>query len=904
MKKDQIPYFMVLAAAFGLVLYLFNILTYTGLESDYKGFVTKTESNFSKKNSGLGFISQKEENAAEPQVYKRQVHKKQITGRDAVSILNKSYSEEAFLKLADKYEKRKEALSEKDFLWDLSKKPQSNSDLQAYLAELRYVLLGQLEKAILQKDHQTALKHAGAFHGYAFLSIFEFKGYDDQGQVLLDLPEDLLALSDKYQKAAKKFAKNKAIKKKKRLKKAKKRSIAQNSESDIIEALQDQKLSQLAYFEDLNKEGQISEEYSENGEQFSILTEIISNMINSMKTVGIPISNPEELHEKNTDLIRDTIQNIKKFPKRYNMQSVDVKDMTDVDFPFYADRLLRSVSLKFGLLGAALNFVDNQDFLKGSGVVKIGFKVLSFFGEGLATAMGCYQGAQQMILLERFYSFMKAKREFHERSGTYFNIKESIKSFDAEKVYISKGMKQELNKAWAWGLVAGFANKINFGKTLTVSTYRAARGVIQFSTNAALYGFVKLYTSSNQVSKMIGKVGLLAGIKITDFKKFMINMFGSASKKHIPFLKKIYDGAIKLISAYPNAAGVGVNLVESGISGVFIFSSVYTRLTATRDLLSRVHLSPEVAIYLSLDSESDRADNSSFIEASRKVFHPVCHFFATRTFNLQKDTDFGTGESKIKKDIDKKIKGCLRVIAAYEGKESIKEVEYFLKSRAVAKDLNDPYGLYFGNKYLSRENTEQILLSMQQDYPSYYRMSWIAGLKSIYDIDKVPEDFFRYKDLLILGVYKEETGKLGENNVAREIFEQIVNLSTYKSTEYINTDRFTYSIERLAFRTDEFKKKRFAEKGEEFTEEDKTPASEAYYRYWNYFKSNKKITDKSLKALLSQEENNWFWRIWDGFKESLVGLEWVLEDYIVRPIGWSSYRLQVDSEADRIIGSD
>ena len=767
--------------------------------------------------------------------------------------------------------------------------------MQLYLEEMRYVMLGQLEQAILNKDQQKALKFAGAYGGYTFLSVFEFKGYDENGAVLIDLPESLVA-SAKNKKSINDEKTASTLKKYKNLKKLrakfKKRSVAQSNSDDILDALKDQKLSQIPYFEDLNKEGSIDSDYESNSSRFPELTELIEKIVKTMSQKGMPIDSAEELHEKNQEFVRTTILEARTYPTRYRIaKDKKVNDISDLEFPVYAARLLRTTSLRYALYAGVLNL--GTDLLSGNSGFskKLIFKSFSTLGEGLVTALGCYQGAQQMLLLQRFYSFMKESKGFHLASKEDFFPNQVAKLFDANKVYYSAEMKKETNKAWAWGLSWGLLNKFDVGKKLTKKAFvvtktslKLASKLTFLATDLALVGVVKLVASPNIILKTVGHTAFTIGLQVSTFKGFLAKIFGKASAATSSVLGKMYKVFVSGVKKIPGGPKIVASLVDAGMSGAFVYTAVYTRLSSTRDMLDRIHYSPEVAVYLNLNSE-DVLGQESFLTASRKTFYPICHFFASRVHNFSKDTASSSQATQIKKEFEEKRQGCLRVISTIEGSKFIGDGKV-LKEISIADSKVDLYKLYFESDKLSPNAVISILKSIQQDYPAHYRMTWIAGLKSIYKKDKVPEEFRLYKNQLILG----------RRNVATDFFEEFISLSSYKSAEHINTDRFSYSIEALALKTNELKKSKKAD----FKEEDEISHAEAFQVYWDYFKNNKVVTDQILRELVAKKELSWWRKIIGGLDEAFRGLKWLWDD-IRTEVGLKTYGYQVDSEVSKIL---
>jgi len=123
--------------------------------------------------------------------YKRPQLKRRITAQDSSNILDKNYDESFFDEMVKVYAERDKVTEISQAVWDLNKKPETHEEMQLYLKEIRHVALAEVEDAILNDDRTKAVKFAGAHFGYTFLAVFDFKGYDDKGVVLIDLPVNL-----------------------------------------------------------------------------------------------------------------------------------------------------------------------------------------------------------------------------------------------------------------------------------------------------------------------------------------------------------------------------------------------------------------------------------------------------------------------------------------------------------------------------------------------------------------------------------------------------------------------------------------------------------------------------------------------------------------------------------------
>jgi hypothetical protein len=830
--------------------------------------------------------------SAEDKKYVRVAHKKKISARDASKVLDNTYNKDLFTKMAAGYKNRELAQQDTVAVWDLNKKPETHPEMQLYLEELRYALLTDLEEAIISNDRQKAIKYAGLHLGYTFLAVFDFKGYDKDGAAKIELPADLQKSYAKVLKTSPDQKSKKAVAKnsKKNIKGTnQKRKVAQENTDEIIEALNEQKLSQMSYFEDLKNAGNMDESYAQNESKFSALTELMEGFITKME--GFDSFNffksAEELHEGNQDIIRTTIENIRKRPQRYGLDPEAIKDMTDVEFPVYADSALRTESLKYAMIGAALSVGVNLisggqgNFLKTNPI----FKGVSLLGEGLVTALGCYQGAKSMILLQRYYSFMKDKKEAFRRDGKDFFPKQNSELFDASKVYHSVGMKREINKAWAWGLTWGLANKFNLGS----KAYSSVVSLSGYAVSFAVDGLFRMYASSTIGVRLIGEYGIRAGLGIATVRGFIQHVIGKGAMLSKSFLGWLFKYLIRGLKKIPHATAVVASLGEATVTGTFVYAAVYSRLTSTKFMLDRVHFSPEVAIYLSLDAVSAETEEN-FLEASRKNFYPVCYFFATKVANFEKETVLSDVQGDVKASRDKKIEGCLTSIATFEGVE-LKDVEEQLKKISnPVSPVNSLHATYFNDVPVSIITVKNLLKSIQMDYPAHYRMVWITAFKAIYPIDQVPDEFYIYKDLLILG----------NPNLVNGFFEEYISLSTHKSAEHINTDRFTYTIERLVSKTNEFKKNKKTEDGEAFTDADKVTASEAFGLYWNYFKENKGETDKILQDLLNTEELSWWGMLKKGIDDAARGIKWLWDDFRLL-VGHKTYSYKADSDIETIL---
>ncbi|MBL6990729.1 MAG: hypothetical protein ISR65_13170 [Bacteriovoracaceae bacterium] len=736
--------------------------------------------------------------------------------------------------------------------WNIYRSPKNNQQFHLLGQELKIHLQNVLVDAALKNDIKLMAQAAYTFIAVTMIDVFDYTGKKDKdGNTLLALSQERSYV--RQQGSKKVIVKRIPASGIKALgyiapetfgeveKGVKKHKFSQSEE----QAYQLSKQEQTIYNEQLPAHKARQKVYVEGDPLAKKMEDISTSFVDKVAHYL-----PDYVHVNPADLHQDNKVFISKLKKEANAtyrekgDPTRISDVTDFEYKYLADKLIFKKSLLFAaaggafssaanLMGAMASMLKSYRFLTNVAIITTAVGIETYF-----TAMGNYAGMKQLYVLHRYYSFMKGRKVAAQITGNDFDAVVSEGMFDGKKIYIEKEFFESARNAFLSGAFFGkfihwLASKPHLEKGLFWLAERS------FFTTTRISIVKKVYNVY---------LALLLDSNVGDFlRAYFPRAFNNLTNSSFALLR--YIPKLPVFQAF-------LFVVDTAITSAAIFVAIYTRLYFASMVIGDVHFSPGANIQIAITGMGKQGPKD-FIEKTRTFFYPLC---AQAAHFSEKDL-----REKNRDEISGRQVACLALIKAFEGFSTNEEVEVNFAKIHARLTLQKP-------KLLSVEAVDE-LLSKSQNYPSEYKVVWLAALRSIYRMKYIPAYYWAIKNQVLLGhkYYFDDPWDIASfswKHIADTFWLRPKILASYS-----NLSRLSYMTERYAMDLYAL------ENGSKGRDDSKVPLNlRTYNGLISYVKINHDKTEKFMSAWKDVEKvmggNN---GIVAGAQNILAEGKWVMQ---------------------------
>lgn len=690
-------------------------------------------------------------------------------------------------------------------VWNLNQWPQNDEEHKLYTNELIIFALSQIEHFHEQQDYGMMRLMVGAIYSLHTIQSGHFVGFDQEERAIITSPQNYNAFQ--------------RLKTKSERKPASKSMYALDTEASINshKKLESHKIRK--------------EESSLNDKAGDDFFDLIDVLI-SKSFLGVPlfITNPEDFHNQNKEMVKRLIYKIKANPDDYGYTKEDAKkiiDITDLDLSLLYNEISKTRALYTAVtaggmvaLGTILSKIIQKWMVYGAYVITtVGIEMVTL-------AINTAQGIKEFYILEKYYSFLMAKKltlQVQGKNYSRWNSKQAIREFEHFASDITYDQEFTIQKRRAWtasiffgwlfhrflrtGQVTGataWANSlISLGpKVVSGVSLSIAFGllhVVKHTNNSALATSLRtvatrlIHLRKFNVALFLAntfKGGFLAILiaKVTESfrKKTQVkNLKAKSRYEKFPFFKnKIFALGSVLFKSIKTGT---ISLVDGIITGTILYSVNHWVLRAASFTFNNTHVIPGHSIQIALATKAQNGD--SFQEASQKVLYPLCYLTAVSATKA-------TGEEL--DAVEERISACHKIIMALEGKD-FDETTNLLKNAShiseeiLTQELSTKSVEKWSNDTAVTSKINEIL-KLSENYPSSYRTVWTGALRSIFPLTYVHNEFWKTKGVLYLGLnYRSENF----SNFGYSLPSSYL-INSSELTRLINGQRLIYSLEYFA----------------------------------------------------------------------------------------------------------
>ena len=764
--------------------------------------------------------------------FKRELPKLSLSANDISLLTHKSWDEKKFQKWAQNkiaQNKVSEKENSKDYQhedyqhliqqseWDLYQLPQNNQEFTLWLNEATLHSYYKLSVAIEKQKSSKAILAAAAIEALKFMTIFEFKGYNKENRWVLSLKKERDFVS-KYFKASPSRLPATEVKNSLFSMTSDDPNVFSEEEQKALLSL---KKDQTPYGKPLSGHDERYSLYTK-GDELSVKTfEFLEYIVKLTSGVGFA-SDPKSYHLSNQKVIDDIIESIQEKPAAYgftkkNFEKIKDFNITDMDMHFLIQRTVSEQAKFTALWGAGLSSTLGSylgTLINSTRAWSLAIAA-SMGIETIFMTYACYQGLKKLYVLHRYYSYMNGRRKASEFKYETFNVLAAKQDFEPDSVHFDRHFQKDAFRSWLIALSLGFSvNKFlsrkyveNFIRNGLAKTLKYTKGSRRIPTNI-------LSVATFKTSKSITKI-----LQSKTWRLFALKFF-----PRLPILpvKGSRFWNVTRQFAFLSPANLALTGIDFGITGISMFSLTYMILYHSGLALTQTDPSPSMSIQLSLASFQER--NLDFYVATQEIFYPLCIHLALKKTEGVYEKDLSLRKSR--------QEACLNIISALEGQPR----------RAIANLLPHIYTPLTSNKITHLDYQQYLnLIEKAHQFPSEYRIVWLSALRSIYNLEHVPELYWVVQAKLLANPSADIHG----------LFHDLSSLfrSPVVSRNYMNSERLNYAIELLAVDMERFK---FPEdqrpQRDDSTLADNLPSlDQAWIAYMKYYQD---ITKKNVASLV------------------------------------------------------
>lgn len=820
---------------------------------------------------------------------KRKLPKRRVSEAVIRAVINSSGKPDALQKVALQIRNQPEA-NHDDFTfgptveWDLSQTPTNDEEYRLALKENQIQVLHAISEAAVS-GHLEGLQISS--YQYVVLKIleeFQFDRIEEGTGKLVISPKGIGAFAQRFKNPHS----QRAVASSDGLLSLQSSVVQQPSfnqaQEEALSAIQD---SETVYNAPLPGDKEREKALFVEGDPLSSKSfDLIGWLMNSLTFVKEFGFFGQDFHADNLRLVSDVLEEARENPEKFGYDSKsEIRDVTDIDFPAYARRIVWDKTWKFGVLAGSMSAVFGATIAKFFTESRVFFGIGAFAALGfetLLTAIGVYNGCHSLFFLHRYYSYMAGVKEKARANNQIFIPQEVRKNFDPDSVFEGEAFSMEVRKAWVFSAFIGSLIK-------AVLTKRLSRKLVMQAAEQIVFGSV--HGVGGNVSKIIlphhrlpvafrNKIYTIVGSQTLE--EFLEVAFNGVPKgiqfvKNIPGLKNVTGG---LLSVSP--VGILTTITDFGLTSVAVGMTIHYKLEGIWKLLNQVHLSPGKSIQLALVSEE-----VDFQDATRKVLYPLCYYMAVQSRWIEKSTHFGGGETEEQKDVEDRVESCRKIVRNFESeKNSEIYLELFEKSPPTEREFKD-------------------LVGSAQDYPSYFQTTWLAALRSIFSLSAVPSLYWKTRNQVILGDRLLRDNK--NYSILWRGFE-VFTFSDFVPQRYLNLERLTYAVNLVA--VDLYRYENKNADGSLIPREE-VPSSInavdgflAYYRF-HHFLAQQAVYELERLAIEEKRDDPWWRRAANAVKEwgeNLVAdIRYVIQE---QKDGDSTKmgRMVIENEVSQVVG--
>lgn len=581
-----------------------------------------------------------------------------------------------------------------------------------------------------------------------------------------------------------------------------------------------------------------------------------------------------DLHIANEDTIKKVLRRARQNPQAYGVNMNDpflsayipnksqlrmsferkgVNDITDIDYVYFANEIIREQSFYFANIGAIGTLANHffAESLNGNYVTMF-LGPITFVGiEALLNSIGTYQGIRRLLTFQVYRSYLMQRKwndvVIHRNP---FDVTSASYKFKATFSQLDTEMKQEARRVWAYAFIGGtitrfFGSPKAVGVKWTINYIKAKAWALKMAT-LDIATSTQPQTMQKFFAYFYSKV-----FHATDYiKNLRILMPFVAVKNAIK--------QSKLASLVTNILGIGAKAIyigtDTAITSATIYSMIYSRLHISGQILEDVHQSPMTSLQIALTDSSKGKDY--FRTGTREILYPLCVYLAQKGIPMQSPAE--------DPEAVRRQNNCVRLIMAFEGIDNLNQLA---ERQPLLYAQLQTYS-YFS---VSDDQYKKTIELAQTNYPRYFRVTWLAALRSIYSIHIIPTLYWQTESLMMRREFDTEKSKrlFGIPGFARDL----ANTDLKTISELTNLRRLNYVIELLATKKAQSLKQQANPAVPQKLEELNPNDVDLTWAYIEYFKTAKQKVSSYLdlfemvRTKINETDSNsaWWEHVEDGF---------------------------------------